>query len=126
MREMRQHFRPEFLNRVDDIVLFKALTFEEITRIVDLLMAELHKRLADRDMTLELSEAARAFVVRKGFDPVYGARPLRRFLQHELETRIGRALVAGDVREGSTIRVDVAADQLTIAIDSPQPAGVAA
>jgi ATP-dependent Clp protease ATP-binding subunit ClpB len=120
LREMRQHFRPEFLNRVDDIVLFKPLTFEEITRIVDLLTAELRKRLADREIQLDLTDAAREFVARKGFDPVYGARPLRRFLQHELETRIGRALIAGNVLEGATIRVDADGDALTVAIENPQ------
>jgi ATP-dependent Clp protease ATP-binding subunit ClpB len=121
MREMRQHFRPEFLNRVDDIVLFKALTFDEIAQIVELLIAELRRRLEDRDIRIELTEAARQFVARQGFDPVYGARPLRRFLQHELETRIGRAMVAGDVRDGATIRVDVEAGELTVAIEAPQP-----
>jgi ATP-dependent Clp protease ATP-binding subunit ClpB len=126
MREMRQHFRPEFLNRVDDIVLFKPLTIEEIERIVDLLTADLRKRLADRDIQLVLSDAAREFIARKGFDPVYGARPLRRFLQHELETRIGRALVAGNVLEGATIRVDVREDALTTAIENPQPEAVGA
>jgi ATP-dependent Clp protease ATP-binding subunit ClpB len=120
LREMRQHFRPEFLNRVDDIVLFKPLTFEEIKRIVDLLTAELRKRLADREIRLELSESAREFIARKGFDPVYGARPLRRFLQHELETRIGRALIAGNVLEGATIRIDADVDNLTVAIENPQ------
>ena len=88
MQDMRHHFRPEFLNRVDDIVLFKGLTFEDITRIVELLITELRQRLAERDIKLELSETAREFVARQGFDPVYGARPLRRYLQHELETRI--------------------------------------
>jgi ATP-dependent Clp protease ATP-binding subunit ClpB len=126
MREMRQHFRPEFLNRVDDIVLFKPLTIAEIERIVDLLTAELRKRLADRDIQLVLSDAAREFIARKGFDPVYGARPLRRFLQHELETRIGRALIAGNVLEGATIRVDVREDALTTAIENPQPEAVGA
>jgi len=121
LREMRQHFRPEFLNRVDDIVLFKPLTIDEIKRIVDLLTAELRKRLADRDMQLVLTDAAREFIARKGFDPVYGARPLRRFLQHELETRIGRALIAGDVAEGATIRVDVREGTLITAIENPQP-----
>jgi ATP-dependent Clp protease ATP-binding subunit ClpB len=120
LREMRQHFRPEFLNRVDDIVLFKPLTFEEIKQIVDLLTAELRKRLADRNIQLELSDATREFIARKGFDPVYGARPLRRFLQHELETRIGRALVAGNVHEGATIRVDMEGDNLTVEIENPQ------
>jgi ATP-dependent Clp protease ATP-binding subunit ClpB len=120
MREMRQHFRPEFLNRVDDVVLFKPLTLEEITRIVELLTAELRQRLADRNITLTLSDAARAFIARQGFDPVYGARPLRRYLQHELETRIGRALVAGEVLDGATVNVDVAHDTLTVAITNPQ------
>jgi ATP-dependent Clp protease ATP-binding subunit ClpB len=126
MREMRQHFRPEFLNRVDDIVLFKPLTIAEIERIVDLLTAELRKRLADRDIQLVLSDAAREFIARKGFDPVYGARPLRRFLQHELETRIGRALIAGDVLEGAKIHVDVREDALTTAIENPEPTAVGA
>jgi ATP-dependent Clp protease ATP-binding subunit ClpB len=126
LREMRQHFRPEFLNRVDDIVLFKPLTIAEIERIVDLLTAELRRRLADRDIQLVLSDAAREFIARKGFDPVYGARPLRRFLQHELETRIGRALIAGHVLEGATIRVDVREDALTTAIENPQPEEVGA
>ncbi len=121
MGEMRQHFRPEFLNRVDDIVLFKALTFDEIARIVDLLIAELRGRLADRKIGIELTDAARQFVARQGFDPVYGARPLRRYLQHELETRVGRAMIAGNVRDGSTIRVDVSAEELTVAIEAPEP-----
>ena len=126
MSEMRQHFRPEFLNRIDDIVLFKALTFDEIARIVDLLISELRRRLEDRHIRIELTEAARQFVARQGFDPVYGARPLRRYLQHELETRIGRAMVAGNVRDGATVQVDVANDELTVAIEAPQTEAVVA
>jgi len=126
MREMRQHFRPEFLNRVDDIVLFKTLTLGEIEQIVDLLAGELRQRLADRHIELELSESAREFIARQGFDPVYGARPLRRFLQHELETRIGRALVAGDVRDGATVRVEMENGELAVIIENAQPAEVAA
>jgi ATP-dependent Clp protease ATP-binding subunit ClpB len=121
MREMRQHFRPEFLNRVDDIVLFKPLTIEEIAQIVDLLTAELRQRLEDRNIALVLSDAARDFIARKGFDPVYGARPLRRFLQHQLETRIGRALIAGDVHEGATVQVDLHEDTLITTVENPQP-----
>lgn len=116
MREMRQHFRPEFLNRVDDIVLFKPLTLPEIQKIVELLTAELRKRLEDRHITLSMSNTAREFIARKGFDPVYGARPLRRFLQHELETRIGRALVAGNVLEGAAIHVGVTDENLTVEV----------
>jgi ATP-dependent Clp protease ATP-binding subunit ClpB len=120
MREMRQHFRPEFLNRVDDIVLFKPLTLSEIQQIVGLLTEELRKRLADRDIELELTDEACAFIAEQGFDPVYGARPLRRFLQHELETRIGRALIAGNVLAGATIRVDRDAEGLSVGIENPQ------
>jgi ATP-dependent Clp protease ATP-binding subunit ClpB len=126
MREMRQHFRPEFLNRVDDIVLFKPLTLVEIQQVVDLLTAELKKRLAARNITLTLSDAARTFIAQAGFDPVYGARPLRRFLQRELETRIGRALVAGDAVEGAAIRVDMHEGALSVRIEQPQPAEAAA
>ncbi|MDQ3824637.1 MAG: ATP-dependent chaperone ClpB [Actinomycetota bacterium] len=87
MAELRRHFRPEFLNRVDDVVLFKPLTLPEIERVVDLLVEDLRARLADRRLTLELTEAARRHIAAEGFDPVYGARPLRRYLQHQLETR---------------------------------------
>ncbi len=116
LRELRQHFRPEFLNRVDDVVLFKPLTFEEIKQIVDLLTVEIRKRLADRNIQLELTEAAREFIAWESFDPVYGARPLRRFLQHQVETRIVRALVAGNVLEGAVIQVDVQEGNLTVEI----------
>lgn len=88
-------------------------------RIVNLLTEEFHTRLADRDVKLELSEAARAFIARQGYAPVYGARPLRRFLQRELETRIGRALVAGEVYDGATIRIDVNRDELSVDIVNP-------
>jgi ATP-dependent Clp protease ATP-binding subunit ClpB len=124
MAELRQHFRPEFLNRVDDIVLFKPLRLEEIERIVDLLGEDLRRRLAERGLALELSAAARAFVAREGFDPVFGARPLKRFLQHELESRIARALVAGEAPEGSTVEVGVADGRL--AVDVRRPAATAA
>jgi ATP-dependent Clp protease ATP-binding subunit ClpB len=117
MSELRTAFRPEFLNRVDDIVLFKTLTVEEIEKIVDLLTEELRRRLADRDISLELTEPARAFIAREGYDPVYGARPLKRFLQHELETRIGRALIAGDIPDGSKITVDLKEGALVVQHD---------
>jgi ATP-dependent Clp protease ATP-binding subunit ClpB len=110
MGELRGHFRPEFLNRVDEIVLFKPLTLAEIERIVELQIRDVQRRLADRRLTLELSEAAEALIAREGYDPVYGARPLRRFIQREVETRIGRALVAGDILDGATIVVDVDPD----------------
>jgi len=119
MLEMRSHFRPEFLNRVDDIVLFRPLTLAEIGQIVELQTEDLRHRLAERNISVELTDAAKTLVARNGFDPVYGARPLKRYLQHELESRIGRAIIAGDVTAGSTLRVDVEDGELAVAIEAP-------
>jgi len=124
MRDLRAHLRPEFLNRVDDIVLFRPLRLEEIEQIVDLLTADLRKRLEDRGITLVLTEPARVLIAREGFDPVYGARPLRRYLQRQLETRIGRALIAGEATEGSTIEVGVGDGGLHVEIRKPEPVTV--
>jgi ATP-dependent Clp protease ATP-binding subunit ClpB len=114
MAELRAGFRPEFLNRVDEIVLFKPLTLQEIERIVDLQFAGIRARLADRRLTLEVTEPARALIAREGYDPVYGARPLRRFIQREVETRIARALIGGDIRDGATVTVDADDDELVV------------
>jgi ATP-dependent Clp protease ATP-binding subunit ClpB len=122
MAELRRHFRPELLNRIDDVVLFKPLQPAEIRRIVDLLLTGLRARLADRRITLEVSDDAKTFLGNQGYDPVYGARPLKRLLQRELETRIGRRLIAGDVADGSTLRVDVANGELRLTVGAPQPA----
>jgi len=123
MGELRRSFRPEFLNRVDEIVLFKPLTQGEIERIVDLMFNDLRSRLAERRMTLELTDAARSFIGAQGFDPVYGARPLRRFIAREVETRIGRALLGGDIHDGASIRVDVADGELAVGYENPTPTG---
>ena len=120
---MRSYFRPEFLNRLDDIVLFKPLTEAEIERIVELMFTDLRSRLAERQMALELSPDARRYIAEQGFDPVYGARPLRRFISREVETRIGRALLAGDVRDGAVIRVDYAGTELTVSYTNPGDEG---
>jgi ATP-dependent Clp protease ATP-binding subunit ClpB len=117
--ELRRHFRPEFLNRVDDIVLFKPLTEPEIERIVELMCDDLRGRLADRQMTLEITEKARRHIAHEGYDPVYGARPLRRFIAHELETRLGRALLSGDAHDGAKILVDVGEGQLEVRFQNP-------
>jgi ATP-dependent Clp protease ATP-binding subunit ClpB len=114
MGELRDHFRPEFLNRVDEIVLFKPLTLGEIERIVELQIADVRDRLAGRRLGLELTEAACVLIAREGYDPVYGARPLRRFIQREVETRIGRALIAGEIADGATITVDAEQDELIV------------
>ena len=112
MAELRRQFRPEFLNRIDDVVLFKPLLLSEIAKIVDLLIVDLRNRLSDRQIGLTLTEDAKGVIARKGFDPVFGARPLKRFLQHALETRIGRALISGDISDGAQIEVDVVGDEL--------------
>jgi ATP-dependent Clp protease ATP-binding subunit ClpB len=119
MAALRQQFRPEFLNRVDDTVLFKPLTEEELAKIVDLQVVELCQRLAERRIKLELTEAAKRFAARNGYDPVYGARPLKRFLQQELETPIARLLLSEGPVEGGTIAVDVKDDRLDVQLVPP-------
>jgi len=114
MTELRQGFRPEFLNRIDDVILFKPLTLEEITEIVDLLLAQLNARLADRQIVIEFDQAASAWIGEKGYDPVYGARPLKRFLQKQVETRLARGILSGDVAEQSTVRFTLDGDELVM------------
>jgi ATP-dependent Clp protease ATP-binding subunit ClpB len=118
MAAMCGHFRPEFLNRLDDIVLFKPLTEAEIEQIVDLMFGELRVRLAERQMRLELTEPARRHIAEQGFDPVYGARPLRRFIARDVETAIGRALLAGHVQDGAVIRVDYTGGELAVSYEN--------
>jgi len=115
MADLRASFRPEFLNRVDETVLFKPLSLEEIEKIVGLLLADVNKRLADKRVTVVLDAKARAWVAEKGYDPVFGARPLKRFLQRHLETRLARALIAGEVAEDSTATFKVKGDELVLA-----------
>jgi ATP-dependent Clp protease ATP-binding subunit ClpB len=114
MKELGGHFRPEFLNRIDEIVLFKPLTLEEITLIVDLLLEDVTKRLRERGISLEVTVAAKKHIAQAGYDPVYGARPLKRYIQRELETKVGRALIADQLQPGSIIKVDVDANGLRV------------
>ncbi|OWR27175.1 ATP-dependent chaperone ClpB [Saccharibacillus sp. O23] len=114
MKELRAHFRPEFLNRVDDVILFKPLGLPEIRRIVLKLAGELRGRLADRRIELELSDEAAGVIAREGFDHVYGARPLKRFIQRSLETQVARAIIAGDVQDGDRLRVDAEDGRLSM------------
>ena len=107
MQDLRAHFRPEFLNRLDETIMFKPLTKDNIGHIVDLLLKGLNKRLADQELTVELSPAAKQFVIEGGFDPVYGARPLKRFVQKEVETSTAKLILGGQVSEGDTILLDV-------------------
>ena len=112
MADLRAAFRPEFLNRVDETVLFKPLTLEEIEKIVGLLLADINRRLADKRVTVTLDQKAQEWVAEKGYDPVFGARPLKRFLQRHLETRLARALISGEVGEDSTVAFKVKGDEL--------------
>lgn len=114
MQELKSAFRPEFLNRVDDIVLFKPLHLDEVTKIAGLLAQQLIERLKERRITLEISDEALKHIARAGYDPVYGARPLKRYIQRELETKVARAIIAGQVADGGTLRVTIAGGQLTI------------
>jgi ATP-dependent Clp protease ATP-binding subunit ClpB len=116
---LRGHFRPEFLNRVDETVLFRPLTEPEIERIVELMLNDLRGRLADRRIKLEVTEAARRHIARAGFDPVFGARPLRRYLQREVETRIARSLLGGEVLDDTTITIDLDGHGLTVTWTRP-------
>jgi ATP-dependent Clp protease ATP-binding subunit ClpB len=114
MRDLRGHFRPEFLNRIDEIVLFKPLSLNEITSIVDLLLADVTKRLIERGITITVSDEAKKHIAQAGYDPVYGARPLKRYIQRELETRVGRALIADELHIGSAVLVGVKDGALTV------------
>lgn len=114
MSELRSHFRPEFLNRVDDIIMFKPLMLQELKKIVNLLVKDVQQRLVQQQIGLTVDGDATELIVSRAYDPMYGARPLKRYLQRELETRIGRLIIAGDVGEGSKILVTVENDELVI------------
>ena len=107
MHDLRAHFRPEFLNRLDETILFKPLTKENIGGIIGLLVADVNKRLADKELTVSLTDAAQSYIVEHGYDPVYGARPLKRYLQKHVETLAARLILADGVRAGDTIEIDL-------------------
>jgi ATP-dependent Clp protease ATP-binding subunit ClpB len=120
--ELRRHFRPEFLNRVDEIVVFQALSEEQLSKIVEIQIGRLRQRLTDRRITLELSESARRHLVKVGYDPVYGARPLKRAIQKEVETPLGRRILAGEIKDGQSVLVDYdqKKGELTFAVGLPK------
>jgi ATP-dependent Clp protease ATP-binding subunit ClpB len=121
MGELRAHFRPEFLNRVDEIVLFKPLTLADIQKIVELQLNLLRQRLADRHIELELSDAAKEHIARDGYDPVYGARPLKRFLQRAIETPLSRRILAGEITDNSRVIVGFGKGELTFETKPARP-----
>ena len=111
--ELRVHFRPEFLNRLDEVIMFKPLTKENIGGIVDLMMASLNSRLADRQLHISLTDEAKEYCIDKGYDPVFGARPLKRYLQQNVETLAARIILGNEVHEGSTIMIEKKGDGLS-------------
>ncbi|MBQ3399271.1 MAG: AAA family ATPase, partial [Synergistaceae bacterium] len=112
MQTLRENFRPEFLNRVDDIVFFKPLSMDEVKEIVKILISHLQERLADRQIELKFSDDALKFIAEAGYDPVYGARPLKRYITHNVETKLARAMIGGGVKEKTLVNVDVKAGNL--------------
>jgi len=118
LEALRQHFRPEFLNRVDEIIVFHALSVDDLKQIVDIQLERLRGRLSERRITLELSEAAKTHLAQSGYDPVYGARPLKRAIQREIETPLSRLILKGEVRDSSVVQLDVAAGDLVFSSQS--------
>ena len=112
MNDLRAHFRPEFLNRLDEIIMFKPLTKNNIERIVDLLIKDVNKRLADKELKIKLTDSAKQFIVDNGFDPMYGARPLKRYVQKTVETLAAKLILKGDINVGDDIVIDVDGDKL--------------
>jgi len=111
--ELRARFRPEFLNRLDEIILFKPLTKENIDRIIDLQIADLNRRLASQNIAITLTEEAKQYVTDQGYDPVYGARPLKRYVQRNVETLAAKYILSGEVHEGNTIEIALKDGELT-------------
>ncbi len=124
MALVRQAFRPEFLNRLDDIVMFQSLTEDDLAQIVELSIDQLHARLRDRRLTLAVTPDARSWLAERGYDPVFGARPLRRLIQTEVQNKLATALLSGGVRDGDTVRVDVGADGGGLVLTSTTPASL--
>ena len=113
MGELRRAFRPEFLNRLDEIIMFKPLTKENLSGIIDILMEGLKKRLADKPLRLEVTDAAKSLIIERGCDPIYGARPLKRYLQSAAETLIAKEILRGDLAAGSTLVLDAENGELS-------------
>ena len=117
-QELRSHFRPEFLNRIDETIMFKPLTRDNIGGIIDLMMKDLNRRLQERQLSVELTEEAKHYIADNGYDPVYGARPLKRYLQKYVETLAARIILGGDIIEGNVIQICLEGDHLDAVVIS--------
>jgi ATP-dependent Clp protease ATP-binding subunit ClpB len=113
LEELRSHLRPEFLNRIDEVIVFRPLGLDEIMQVVDIQAAHLRKRLAEKRIALDLTDGAKALLAREGFDPVFGARPLKRTLQRRVQDPLALKLLEGEIQPGDTVRVDARGDELT-------------
>ena len=113
---LKQSFRPEFLNRLDEIVFYKPLMKDEITKILDLIIDKLAERLKEKELKLELTDRAKSFIIENGYDPVYGARPLKRYVQHNVETMVAKTIIAGDIEPDDTLLIDSDSETLFIQI----------
>ena len=118
MDAVKHHFKPEFINRLDDVVVFDALSAEQLVGIVDIQLGSLAERLASRRLTLHVSDAAKAWLAERGYDPAYGARPLRRLIQQAIGDRLAKALLAGYILDGDTVMVDVAEGGEHLTVDA--------
>ncbi|MEG2489500.1 MAG: AAA family ATPase, partial [Aurantimicrobium sp.] len=118
---VRQAFKPEFVNRLDDIVVFSALSQADLGQIVELYIDRLQKRLSERRLELAVTPSARTWLAERGYDPIYGARPLRRLMQHEIDDRLATAILGGAIRDGDTVRVDLDGDSLTVSSEKAHP-----
>ena len=116
MNEMKYKFKPEFLNRVDDIIMFKTLDKKGIKKIIDIFMSSLRNRLKEKDISIEISENAKDLLVKDGYDPVYGARPLKRYISNTLETIIAKKMIAGDIYSGCNVVIDSDNENINVSV----------
>ena len=116
MNEMKHRFKPEFLNRVDDIIMFKPLDKEGIKKIIDIFMQALRKRLIEKDIEIEVSDKAKDIMAKEGYDPIYGARPLKRYISNTLETIIAKKMIAGDIYSGCTVVIDGDNENINVSV----------
>jgi ATP-dependent Clp protease ATP-binding subunit ClpC len=123
MAEVKKLFRPEFLNRLDDIIVFHELTEEQLRQIVEMMVKDLQKRLAERKLTLEITEAAKSWLAKVGFDPIYGARPLRRAVERYVENPLSAKILGGEFKGGDTVIADLVDENLTFATKVAETAG---
>ena len=114
MNEMKLRFKPEFLNRLDDIIMFKTLSIKEIEKIVDIFLKDINKRLEERHMKVTVTAKAKELIAKEGYDPIYGARPLKRYLENTLETRLARMIISGELYDGMEVGIDAKDDEIVI------------